>query len=285
MQATFGNTTSPMIAPNDLNFEYNYSYTPAGTVTSKTLEVQSGNHNNGTSYAYGALTASYNYDNQGALTFVVYLTVETWASSLTQTFTYALDATERPTGLSENYPSYTWASGATYNAANQFLFDGTATRTYNSLLQDDESKNNGQITSSVDAMNTPTGETITYQYDALKRLSAASGANCGETYTYDGYGNMTQMAPTGTAGAPTLSLAVATTANSVPTNQILGVLYDNNGNQNTGFVGLTMTYDAANRMIAVGGSQSAAYAYDSDNRRIYTRNASGRRDDLLLRRR
>jgi len=52
-------------------------------------------------------------------------------------------------------------------------------------------------------------------------------------------------------------------------------MYDNNGNQTTGFVGLTMTYDAANRMIAVGGSQSAAYAYDSDNRRIYSRNASG----------
>ena len=68
--------------------------------------MQSGNHNNGTSYAYGALTASYNYDNQGVLTSVVYPTEETWASSLTQTFTYTLDAMERPTGLSENYPSY-----------------------------------------------------------------------------------------------------------------------------------------------------------------------------------
>src|SRR5580704_17345729 len=83
------------------------------------------------------------------------------------------------------------------------------------------------------------------------------------------------MNPTPSGSAPSLSLTVATNANNVPTNQILGVLYDNNGNQTTGFVGLTMTYDAANRMIAVGGSQSAAYAYDSDNRRIYSRNASG----------
>ena len=29
----------------------------------------------------------------------------------------------------------TWASAATYNAANQPLYDGTATRTYNNLLQ------------------------------------------------------------------------------------------------------------------------------------------------------
>jgi YD repeat-containing protein len=102
VQATFGNTTSPMIGPNDLNFEYNYSYTPAGKVASNTLEVQSGNHNNGTSYAYGALTASNNYDDQGVLTSVIYPIVENWAGSLTRTFTYTLDAMERPTGLSEN---------------------------------------------------------------------------------------------------------------------------------------------------------------------------------------
>ncbi|HUE03075.1 MAG TPA: hypothetical protein VMR62_26130, partial [Bryobacteraceae bacterium] len=59
-------------------------------------------------------------------------------------------------------------------------------------------QNNGQITSSVDGV---TGETVTYQYDALKRLASASGKNWGETYSYDGYGNLTNMLPTGTAGA------------------------------------------------------------------------------------
>ena len=120
-------------------------------------------------------------------------------------------------------------------------------------------------------------ETITYQYDALKRLLSASGNNWGETYTYDGYGNLTQMAPTGTAGAPSLSLSVALDANNVPTNRInaTGVSYDNNGNQTAGFGGLSLTYDKGNRVTAVGGSQSAAYAYDSDNRRIYSRDAGG----------
>ena len=85
------------------------------------------------------------------------------------------------------------------------------------------------------------------------------------------------MAPTGTAGAPSLSLTVALDSNSVPTNRInaTGVSYDNNGNQTAGFGGLSLTYDKGNRVTAVGGSQSAAYAYDSDNRRIYSRDASG----------
>jgi hypothetical protein len=158
------------------------------------------------------------------------------------------------------------ASGAIYNAANQPLNDGTATRTYNSLLQMTSmatpqmnmtytytaGKNNGQVASSVDAIS---GETITYQDDALKRLSSASGKNWGETYTYDGYGNLTQMTPTGTAGPSALSVTVALDANSVPTNRIsaTAVGYDYNGNQTAGFGGLSLTYDETNRLSAVGG--------------------------------
>ena len=285
MQATFGSN----VGPNELNFEYNYAYTPAGKVSSKTLEVQSANHLSMWQVeAWGALTASYTYDSQGALTSVVYPQCATWTICGSQTsFTYTLDAMERPTGMTDQN-SYIWASGATYNAANEPLYDGTATRTYNSLLQVtsiagtgmnmtynySSTQNNGQIASSVDHIGL---ETITYQYDALKRLSSASGANWGETYTYDGYGNLTQMAPTGTAGAPSLSLSVALDSNNVPTNRInaTGVSYDNNGNQTAGFGGLSLTYDKGNRLTAVGGSQSAAYAYDSDNRRIYSRDAGG----------
>jgi RHS repeat-associated protein len=69
---------------------------------------------------------------------------------------------------------------------------------------------------------------------------------------------------------------VALDANNVPTNRIAaqGVMYDNNGNQTQGF-GLAMTYDVANRLSAVGNGTFSYYAYDSDNRRIYSRNASG----------
>jgi RHS repeat-associated protein len=286
MQAAFGNS-SDSVGPNDLGFEYNYAYTPAGKVSSKTLEVQSYNHllTNGT-YAYGALTASYTYDGQGALLSVVYPQCETWVTCGTQTsFTYTLDDMERPTAMT-NENNHVWASGVTYNAANQPTYDGTAHRAYNNLLQItsisgagmnmtynySSTQNNGQITSSHDAIN---GETITYQYDALKRLLSASATSWGETYGYDGYGNLTQMNPSGT-GAPTLSVNVALDANNVPTNRIAaqGVMYDNNGNQTQGF-GLAMTYDVANRLSAVGNGTFSYYAYDSDNRRIYSRNASG----------
>ena len=55
---------------------------------------------------------------------------------------------------------------------------------------------NGQITQAVDTLS---GETIAYQYDALKRLTSASSTpNAGssvsawaQTYQYDGFGNLT----------------------------------------------------------------------------------------------
>jgi RHS repeat-associated protein len=172
--------------------------------------------------------------------------------------------------------NYSWASGVTYNAANQMTYDGTQTRTYNSLMQTTQvgnmtynyspSKNDGQIVSSVEAI---TAETITYQYDALKRLLSASGKNWGETYAYDGWGNLLQMNPTGTAGAPSLSVTVGATTNRVAS---VDVQYDNNGNLTLGFAGLSLGYDTANRVTEVVSSGGDYYyAYDSDNRRIYYR--------------
>ena len=206
------------------------------------------------------------------------------------TFTYTLDAMERPTNLTGNNNG-TWTSGVTYNAANQItaatIPGGNETRSYNSLLQltnvtvanptslkmtynYSSTGNNGQIVSSVDGVSS---ETITYQYDVLKRLQSAAGAIWGESYVYDGYGNMTGMNPTGTAGAPSLNVAVALDSNNVPTNRIAatGVAYDNSGNQTAGFGGVSLTYDVANRVsAAAAGSQTSIYAYDSDNRRIYS---------------
>ena len=69
-----------------------------------------------------------------------------------QPFTYALDAMERPTGMTDNAP-YTWVSGVTYTAGGQTSYGG---RTYNSLLQ---VTHVGQITSSVDERRSPTSMT------------------------------------------------------------------------------------------------------------------------------
>ena len=281
MQATFYGAVGQGLGPNALSFEYNYAYTPAAKVSSKTLEVQSANHSSFQGVqAYGALTASYNYDNQGALTSVVYPTLGTWTVSPTQTFNVTLDTLERPTGLKDTWSdgrgSTVNISGATYNPANQPLYDGTATRAYNSLLQVagitgpgmnmtysySSSKNDGQIASSVDTISS---ETITYQYDALKRLQTASGKSWGETYGYDGFGNLTQMQPSGTAGAPSLSVTVDAATNRMTS---AGAQYNANGNLYVA-AGAVYQYDMANRISEVMEGGNSYYAYDSDNRRIY----------------
>jgi RHS repeat-associated protein len=166
----------------------------------------------------------------------------------------------------------TWTSGVTYNPANQMTWDGAKAWTYNNLLRATQAghmtynysatQNNGQITSSVDAV---TGETITYQHDALERLLSASGQNWGETYTYDGFGNMTQMAPTGTAGAPSLSVTVDPTTNRLAAS---GTQYDSNGNLLTGFGGIGLIQDAANRVSEVQTNYTYAVFTYSGNPEI-----------------
>jgi YD repeat-containing protein len=59
-------------------------------------------------------------------------------------------------------------------------------------------QNNGRIVSSVDAV---TGENVSYTYDSLNRLIAAATTNrtgpiWGESYSYDGFGNLTSKVPT-----------------------------------------------------------------------------------------
>jgi len=60
-------------------------------------------------------------------------------------------------------------------------------------------QNNGRIVSSADAV---TGENVSYTYDSLNRLIAAAstGVQWSESYSYDGFGNMTGK--TSTKGTP-----------------------------------------------------------------------------------
>jgi YD repeat-containing protein len=274
------------VGSNQLGFQYDYTYTPAGKVAAKSLTVESANHLNASSVpANGTLTVNYGYDSQGALVSQQYPVSQTWASGTSNTFTYILDALERPTQMTDSN-NKTWASGATYNAANQPLYDGTATRTYNNLMQTTSivgsglnmtynysaTMNNGQIASSADGIS---GETVAYYYDALKRLSGAgNNTTWSAGYTYDGYGNLFGITA---IGPPSINLTVQVDGNNVPTNRIVatGVAYDNNGNLTAGFGGLTFSYDKGNRMTAVGGGASEAYAYDAQNLRVYSRNGSG----------
>ncbi len=275
MQTVFGTS----LGPNGLTLEYNYSYTPAGKVSGKTLQLIGGV---GYETAIGTVAASYTFDGQGALTQTSYT-----PAFFVNTFNYTLDAMERPTGMTDNL-SHTWVTGATYNAANQMTSNGIQTWTYNSLYQItgvtgtgmnmtynySATQNNGQIASSVDSVKS---ETIDYQYDLLKRLSSATATSgaWGESYVYDGYGNLTQMNPSGTAGAPSMNLTVQPDANGVPTNQITGT-YDNNGNLKWLGNNTSLSYDAANRLnMVLANGQFSYYGYDADNRRVWYQNASG----------
>ena len=133
-------------------------------------------------------------------------------------------------------------------------------------------QNNGQITQTTDTLS---GETIGYQYDALKRLtSAASTPISGSTPTawtqnfqYDGFGSLTAKVLNGT------SMPIAVNA---LTNQLSNANYDLNGNMTSG-VGATLTYDSSNRMLSAaevsGGTEY--YGYSPDNKRMYRLTASG----------
>ncbi len=132
--------------------------------------------------------------------------------------------------------------------------------------------NNGQIASMTDNV---LGQTVSYSYDALKRLSSATSASGGSTvwsqaYSYDGFGNLT--AKTGSGW-----LFSAYSVNSA-NNRLAGgsIVYDANGNMTTDQNGATYTYDVANRMVsAVVSGGTETYAYDAENKRISKISASG----------
>jgi len=133
-------------------------------------------------------------------------------------------------------------------------------------------QNNGQITQAVDTLS---GETIGYQYDALKRLTSAastptrgsSTAPWTQTFQYDGFSNLTAKVLNGT----TTPIAVNT-----PTNQLSSAYYDANGNMTSG-AGATLTYDVSNRLASAvetsGGIEY--YGYAPDNKRVFRQMANG----------
>jgi YD repeat-containing protein len=109
-----------------------------------------------------------------------------------------------------------------------------------------------------------TGEDVNYQYDSLKRLISAStaGPEWGQSYTYDGFGNLLTKAVT-KGSATTLNLTVDPLTNRT-TNS--GATYSPSGEQLGG-----LGYDVDGRVISIGYPYNVdeTYGYDAGNRRVW----------------
>ncbi len=126
-------------------------------------------------------------------------------------------------------------------------------------------QNNGKITQHKDWVS---GEEVTYQYDSLQRLIAATttGPEWGQSFGYDGFGNLLSKSVT-KGSAPTLSINVDGATNRITTS---GFGYDANGNT-TSIPGQTgIAFDALNRLTTASGDQ---YSYRPDNKRVWKRKA------------
>ena len=190
--------------------------------------------------------------------------------------------------------SIVWASGGTYNPAGQLTalsrlqaVGGCSPATpnytnqgwkYNNLNQVTEidmamnpfvtyafsaTQNNGQIQSMLDSR---TGNTVSYTYDLLKRVtnaSATGGTAWTQAFGYDGFGNLvSKSVPPNSSEFPLPGVNAAK-------NWINGSTYDPNGNVTT-LNNATLGYDIENRLTGYSTNNTLveSYAYDESNRRV-----------------
>jgi RHS repeat-associated protein len=174
-------------------------------------------------------------------------------------------------GSTAAYPAYSTQSMG-YNANGQLTSMNWSGMSGHGLAYAYSStQNNGQITQVTDTLS---GETVSYTYDALKRLTEASSSPTSgssppawvQQFSYDGFGNMTSKTLNGGAN---MVPAVDPTTNRLTSG------YDANGNMLTGY-GLTMTYDERNRLASASPTSGGTeyYGYAPNNKRIYRWNPS-----------
>jgi len=104
-----------------------------------------------------------------------------------------------------------------------------------------------------------------FVYDELNRLKTAtlpSAGGVGETYIYDGFGNMQSVTATPAEGRPDVTTNKAT-------NHLSEAGYDGAGNVSS-WPGHTYKYDAANMLVEMveTGGEHVAYVYTADDERI-----------------
>ena len=281
-------------------FTESYQYGAGNVVTYKRLRapiLTAGNYTSSTDN----LDASFSYTTEGQLGQIHY---PTWFNNgtpgLNTTLSYAFDTLRRPVSATDQNGIH-WANNATYapdGAPTAVTFVGAydpgydiysyynETRSYNVRGQltrmtagnyaDLEyrfsaTNNDGRLTQQKDWKS---GKEINYEYDSLGRLSSAytTGPQWGQSFTYDGFGNLTaEVATKGTA--PTSYLNYNGTTNRIVT---AGYGYDSSGNLTT-MPDLTLTYDTDSRLTQAEHTTNGTerYGYDPLGRRVWKQWAGG----------
>jgi RHS repeat-associated protein len=272
------------------NIEVDYTYDSAGRTASTSYPMQYGGSMSG-----APVTLTYGYDSMGRPNALTDLSGATgvawgwpsgtpvnWAQNVQYDYAGRMASMQYfagfyyYTGLSAYIQTWTQES-MSYNVNGQLGSVNWVSATWGGPLLGVQynysaTQNNGQITQAVDTLS---GETISYQYDSLKRLTSASSTpNFGsypaaytQTFQYDGFGNLTGKVLNGTTTPITVNAA---------NNRLSSASYDANGNMTSGS-GAAMVYDEANRISSAAAVSGGIeyYGYTADNKRFYKCTASG----------
>jgi RHS repeat-associated protein len=278
--STYGSFGSP--GSCDTQFVEAYNYSQPGGKVGKRLQITRNNiawssHSPSTGSATANLDSTYTYDNEGRMITEQYPVSGPYLG-------WAVDSMGRWNTMTDLGLSSSIITGATYGPSNELLSTSGnlgESRTYNSMLQLTQlyvgviggttmgitygypsSNNNGKISSQTDNNS---GEVVQYTYDALNRLASATATSSawGQSYSYDGFGNLTGQTVT-VGSAPSYSASPNASTNAVGS-------ADANGNY-IGYIPGTYlypAYDVMNRMVSIGYGNTIAYSYAPGNKRVW----------------
>jgi RHS repeat-associated protein len=211
-------------------------------------------------YDFAGRLTTLNYNNF-SITGVPYFNGQNYPYPWLQTETHTYNSLAQLTNITNSPPSYYGSVGAQVNMTYNF----SATQ------------NNGRIVSSADGV---TGENVSYTYDSLNRLIAAATTNptgpiWGNSYSYDGFGNLTGK--TVTQGTAPSALPQVNSA----TNQarMIGDYgFDANGNW-LGMGSQSNAWNVENQLISNGmvdyGGNPLTYTYDPWGKRVLQYSVGG----------
>ena len=295
---------------------YIYSYNQAGRVTTQDLRLVGGQYSSamdftatytwdnmgrmtGMNYPLNGPQVAMNYDAMSNLSSETQTTCQTWDPNQN----WVCDAWYNPATLASatyNFAGQMTALSNYYDYAGGAYLQWTENHTYNGMMQltnltssassgsqllnmtynFSATQNNGRIVSSVDAV---TGENVSYTYDSLNRLIAAATTNrtgpiWGDSYSYDGFGNLTSKVPT-QGNAPPASPQVNSATNQA---RMIGDYgFDANGNWLGAGGSQSNTWNVENQLISNGSVDPSGdlltYTYDPWGKRVlqYGAGASG----------